>query len=70
MQNYCMPRKIQSHEDFSSLLLGLHLLLFRKDTKEYVFNNEGKATVIPGKYLYGLGCKINLSANPFIDRYK
>lgn len=70
LQNYCMPRKIQSHEDFSSLLLDLHLLLYREDTKEYVFNNEGKATVIPEKYLYGLGCKINLSANPFIDRYK
>ena len=54
MQNYCMPRKIQSHEDFSSLLLDLHLILYREDTKEYVFNNEGKAAVIPEIFLYGL----------------
>ena len=54
MQNYCMPRKIQSHEDFSALLLDLHLLIYREDTKEYVFNSEGKATVIPEIFLYGL----------------
>ena len=54
IQNYCMPRKIQSHEDFSSLLLDLHLLLYRKETNEFIFNNEGKATVIPEIFLYGL----------------
>lgn len=54
MQNYCMPRVIQSHEDFSSLLLDLHLILFKEDTKEYVFNNEGKSNVIPEVFLYGL----------------
>lgn len=54
MQNYCMPRKIQSHEDFSALLLDLHLLLYREDTKEYVFNSEGKASVIPEIFFYGL----------------
>ncbi len=54
MQNYCMPRKIQSHEDFSALLLDLHLLLYREDAKEYVFNNEGKATVVPEIFFYGL----------------
>lgn len=54
MQNYCMPRKIQSHEDFSALLLDLHLLLYREDAKEYVFNNEGKTTVIPEIFFYGL----------------
>lgn len=54
MQNYCMPRVIQSHEDFSSLLLDLHLILFKEDTKEYVFNNEGKSTIIPEVFLYGL----------------
>lgn len=54
IQNYCMPRKIQSHEDFSALLLDLHLLIYREDAKEYVFNGEGKATVIPEIFFYGL----------------
>ena len=54
MQTYCMPRKIQSHEDFSSLLLDLHLLLYREETKDYLFNYEGKAIVIPEIFLYGL----------------
>lgn len=54
MQNYCMPRKIQSHEDYSSLLLDLHLLLFNEETREYVINSEGKASVIPEIFLYGL----------------
>ena len=54
MQNYCMPRKIQSHEDYSSLLLDLHLLLYNEETKEYVINSEGKAPVIPEIFLYGL----------------
>ena len=54
MQNYCMPRKIQSHEDYSSLLLDLHLLLYNEETKEYVINYEGKASVIPEIFLYGL----------------
>lgn len=54
MQNYCMPRKIQSHEDYSSLLLDLHLLLFNEETREYVINSEGKVSVIPEIFLYGL----------------
>lgn len=54
MQNYCMPRKIQSHEDYSSLLLDLHLLLYNEETKEYNINSEGKAVVIPEIFLYGL----------------
>lgn len=54
MQNYCMPQRIQSHEDYSSLLLDLHLLLYNEETKEYVINSEGKASVIPEIFLYGL----------------
>ena len=54
IQNYCMPRKIQSHEDYSSLLLDLHLLLYNEETKEYIINSEGKAAVIPEIFLYGL----------------
>lgn len=54
IQNYCMPRKIQSHEDYSSLLLDLHLLLYNEETREYVINSEGKASVIPEIFLYGL----------------
>ena len=54
IQNYCMPRKIQSHEDYSSLLLDLHLLLYNEETKEYIINSEGKASVIPEIFLYGL----------------
>ena len=54
MQNYCMPRKIQSHEDYSSLLLDLHLLLYNEETREYVINSGGKTSVIPELFLYGL----------------
>ncbi|MBR0183524.1 MAG: DUF4007 family protein [Bacteroidaceae bacterium] len=54
MQNYCMPRKMQSHEDYSSLLLDLHLLLYNEEAKEYIINSEGKAAVIPEIFLYGL----------------
>lgn len=54
LQNYCMPRKIQSHEDYSSLLLDLHLLLYNDETREYVINIGGKASVIPEIFLNGL----------------
>jgi len=54
IQNYCLPRNSQSHEDYSNLLEDLHLLRQSEDTKSFVFNLEGKIQVPPDIFLFAL----------------
>ena len=55
LQNYCLPRRgAQSNEDFSALLLDLDLIRYKEDTREYVFNIEGKRAVTPEVFFYGI----------------
>lgn len=52
--NYALPRKTQSNEDFSSLLIDLDLIRQSLDGKEYYFNIDGKRKVTKEVFLYGL----------------
>ena len=54
LQNYALPRKIQSNDDFSSLLLDLDLVRQASEGKDYYFNVEGKRNVTKEIFLYGL----------------
>lgn len=54
LQNYSLPRKSQSNEDFSSLLIDLDLIRQNSTGKGYYFNVEGKRKVTPEVFLYGL----------------
>ena len=45
MQNYALPRKAQSNEDFSSMLIDLDLIRQTAEGKGYYFNIEGKRKV-------------------------
>ncbi len=54
LQNYCLPRKPQSNEDFSSLLIDLDLIRQSSDGKNYYFNVDGKRKVTKEIFLYGL----------------
>ena len=42
LQNYVQPQRMQSMEDYSSLLIDLDLIRQSADGKQYVFNVEGK----------------------------
>ena len=42
LQNYVQPQRMQSMEDYSSLLIDLDLIRQSVDGKQYVFNIEGK----------------------------
>ena len=42
LQNYVQPQRMQSMEDYSSLLMDLDLIRQSADGKQYVFNIEGK----------------------------
>lgn len=42
LQNYVQPQRMQSMEDYSSLLIDLDLIRQSADGKQYVFNIEGK----------------------------
>jgi hypothetical protein len=52
--NYVLPRKPQSNEDFSSLLIDLDLIRQNTERKGYFFNGEGKREVTKEIFLYGL----------------
>lgn len=52
--NYALPRKIQSNEDFSSLLIDLDLIRQNPETKGYYINIEGKRQVIKDIFMYAL----------------
>ena len=54
LQNYALPRKPQSNEDFSSLLIDLDLIRQDSDGKGYFFNVDGKRKVTKEIFLYGL----------------
>lgn len=54
LQNYTLPRKAQSNEDFSSLLIDLDLVRQSSEGKGYYFNVDGKRKVTKEIFLYGL----------------
>ncbi|MBQ8008711.1 MAG: DUF4007 family protein [Bacteroidales bacterium] len=54
LQNYCLPRKPQSNEDFSSLLIDLDLIRQDLEGRNYYFNVDGKRKVTKEIYLYAL----------------
>ena len=54
LQNYTLPRKPQSNEDFSSLLIDLDLIRQSSEGKGYYFNDDGKRKVTKEIFLYGL----------------
>lgn len=54
LQNYTLPRKPQSNEDFSSLLMDLDLIRQKNEGKGYYINVDGKRQVTKEVFLYGL----------------
>ena len=54
LQNYTLPRKPQSNEDFSSLLIDLDLIRQSTESKGYYFNTDGKRQVTKEIFLYAL----------------
>ncbi len=54
LQNYTLPRKPQSNEDFSSLLIDLDLIRQTPEGKEFYFNVDGKQNAIKEIFLYAL----------------
>lgn len=54
LQNYLLPKKPQTNEDFSSLLIDLDLIRQNEDGKEYHFNVEGKRDVTIEVFMYAL----------------
>ncbi len=56
LQNYTLPRKPQSNEDYSSLMMDLDLVRQNQDGKGYYFNVDGKRQVSESIFLYALLC--------------
>jgi hypothetical protein len=54
IHNYALPRKPQSNEDYSSLLIDLDLIRQNSESKNYYFNADGKRQVTKEIFLYGL----------------
>lgn len=54
IQNYSLPQKPQSNEDFSSLLIDLDLIRQSSEDRGYYFNVDGKRMVTKEVFLYGL----------------
>lgn len=54
LQNYALPRTLQSNEDFSSLLIDLDLIRQNSEGKGYYFNVDGKRKVTKEVFLFGL----------------
>lgn len=54
LQNYLLPKKPQTNEDYSSLLIDLDLIRQSEDGKEYHFNVEGKRKVTKEVFMYAL----------------
>ncbi len=54
LQNYTLPRKPQSNEDFSSLLIDLDLIRQGSDGKDYYFNVDGKRKVTNEIFMFAL----------------
>lgn len=53
-QNYVLPRKFQSNEDFSSLLIDLDFIRTSYEGKDFFVNREGKRSVPMAIFLYTL----------------
>ena len=54
IQNYALPRKAQSNEDFSSMLIDLDLIRQNSEGKGFYFNLEGKRQVMKEIFMYAL----------------
>lgn len=54
IQNYALPRKYQSNEDFSSLLIDLDLIRQNPEGKGYYVNIDGKRKVAKEIFMYAL----------------
>lgn len=54
LQNYLLPKKPQTNEDYSSLLIDLDLIRQNENGKEYHFNVEGKRKVTKEVFMYAL----------------
>lgn len=54
LQNYSLPRKPLSNEDYSSLMIDLDLIRQNSESKGYYFNTDGKRQVVPEVFLYAL----------------
>ena len=54
LQNYSLPRKPISNEDFSSLMIDLDLIRQSDENKDYYFNYGGKRQLVPEVFLYAL----------------
>ena len=54
LQNYSLPRKPLSNEDFSSLMIDLDLIRQSSEDKGYYFNHGGKRQVVQEVFLYAL----------------
>lgn len=54
IQNYALPRKYQSNEDFSSLLIDLDLIRQNTERKGYYINIDGKRKVAKEIFMYAL----------------
>ena len=54
LQNYSLPRKPLSNEDFSSLMIDLDLIRQSNEDKDYYFNHGGKRQLVPEVFLYAL----------------
>ena len=54
IQNYALPRKYQSYEDFSSLLIDLDLIRQNTEGKGYYVNFDGKRKVAKEIFMYAL----------------
>ena len=54
IQNYALPRKAQSNEDFSSMLIDLDLIRQNAEGKGYYFNIEGNRKVMKEIFMYAL----------------
>lgn len=54
LQNYALPKKSTSNEDYSSLLLDLDLIRQDSSSKGFYFNVDGKREVTPEIFMYAL----------------
>jgi len=53
LQNYLMPQQEKPNEDFSALLINLHLIKQTEDKSLY-FNSKGKTELVPEIFLYAI----------------
>ena len=54
LQNYVLPRKVLSNEDFSTLMIDLDLIRQNSDNKGYYINLEGKRKVAKEIFMFAL----------------